>query len=411
MPTRIRGAVRALLLFAAAALAVAHARAQPLDPGYLVEMPSVERVLAEIDGRDERATAVRRVAAFSHLRKIVESLAGGRLYANQLTSDEKRIIADYNAARFAITNPIQAALTQENRPSWFSAVDTLELSDDYRNELLDLFFSERWAKEYLEVTSTARQNLRRSIDSRQGIGASSIAFELAPAVRNRLRLEFAIAALLVALALWRETRPFGPDRGNPLLLRAGLRRYTLSTVTGAPVNYSEETRRFREGRRSAHSYDVTETTDTTVSFTIQDHAGGSVQFVDERLSWLGARNAKKMSAVLATRMGKRRGVCVTILNHDDNTGYDFEPALRRILKPWLWPVLPALWLVWTWLRMSSYSERENALFAVMFLSSGALLWLFYLWRNRTARKRIERFQRTMGAPLRERLFAQVARAR
>jgi hypothetical protein len=72
----------------------AHAHAQPLNPGYLVELPSAQRVVAEIEGRNERDTAIRRVAALSQLRKIVESLAGGRLYADQLTSDEKRIIAE-----------------------------------------------------------------------------------------------------------------------------------------------------------------------------------------------------------------------------------------------------------------------------------------------------------------------------
>jgi hypothetical protein len=396
-----------LTVLAFAALGGAHARAQPLDPGYLIEMPSVERVVAEIEVRNERDTAIRRVTAFSQLRKIVEGLAGSRLYANRLTSDEKRIIADYNAARAAIAGPIEAALTQENRPDWFGDVATLELSNEYRDELLRNFFSEQWASDYLGVTFGARQNLRRSIDAREGIGASSIAFELAADVQNRLRLELVIATLLLAFAIWRETRPFGPDRSHPLMLRAGWRRYALSTITGAVTNYSEETRRFRTGSRTNSSYEVTETTDTTVSFSIEGDDGGSVRVQDQRLTWLGAKSARKMSAVLATRPGKRRGVCVTILNHDTNSGHDFEPALRRILKPWLWPALPALWLVWTWLRMSPYSERENTLFAIMFLSGGLLLFLFYLWRNRVARNRIERFQTTMGAPLRERLIAQV----
>jgi hypothetical protein len=344
------------------------------------------------------------VAALSQLRRIVESLAGSRFFGNQLTPDEKRIIADYNTARAAIARPIEAGLTQGDRPKWFGDVTVLELSDDYRDELLGKFFSERWASDYLEVTFNARQNLRRSIDARQGSGASSIAFELSPAVRNRLQLEFAVAALLLVFAIWRERQTFGPDPGNPLLLRAGWRRYALSTITGAVVNYSEETRRFRK----VTDRDVLETTDTTVSFLLQGDDGGSVKIEDQRITSLGAKDARKMSAILAIRVGKKFGPCVVLLNHDNNSGHTFEHALGRILNPWLWPVLPALWLLWTWLRMSPYSERANMLFAIMFVGGGLLLLLFYLWRNSVAGKRIARFHATLGEPLRERLIAEVA---
>lgn len=394
-----------LALLAFAALGGAQARAQRLEPGYLVEMPSAERVVAEITGRNERDTALRRVTALSQLRRIVESLAGNRLFGNQLTPDEKRIIADYNTARAAIAGPIEAALTQGDRPKWFGDVAVLEASDEYRDELLGTFFSERWASDYLGVTFRARQNLRRSVDAREGNGASSIAFELAPAVRNRLRLEFAVAALLLAFAIWRERQTFGPDPGNPLLWRAGWRRYALLTITGGAINYSEETRRFRK----VTDRDVLETTDTTVSFLLQGDDGGSVKIEDQRITSLGAKNARKMSAVLATSVGKKFGPCIVLLNHDNNSSHTFERALGRILNPWLWPVLPALWLLWTGLRMSSYSERPNTLFAIMFVGGGLLLFLFWRWRESVAGNRIVRFETTMLAPLKERLIAEVAR--
>jgi hypothetical protein len=73
-----------VLLFAAAA----GVRAQ-VPPG---AMPSPDRVAKEITGSDAMDTAARQMGAFWQLQKIVETMAGSRLFRNQLTPEEQRLI-------------------------------------------------------------------------------------------------------------------------------------------------------------------------------------------------------------------------------------------------------------------------------------------------------------------------------
>lgn len=89
----------AVLLHAAGPLA-AHARpalaatnaSRPMNPAYLREMPSVQRVRAEIRGKNRMDTAARQMGAFWQLQKIIETLAGPRFYRTR-TPDEARLIA------------------------------------------------------------------------------------------------------------------------------------------------------------------------------------------------------------------------------------------------------------------------------------------------------------------------------
>src|SRR5688572_25460166 len=88
---------KALITLAAAAvlLQTAGARAQATNPPYLSQMPSMERVTAEIKGADAMDTAARRMGAFWQLMQIIQELAGQRLWRNQLTPDEGRLLGQY----------------------------------------------------------------------------------------------------------------------------------------------------------------------------------------------------------------------------------------------------------------------------------------------------------------------------
>lgn len=68
------------------------------NPPYLAEMPSVERVMREVQGTDPEDSLSRQMGAYAQLKKMVEDAAGPRRYRNQLTPDEARLIAVYDAA-------------------------------------------------------------------------------------------------------------------------------------------------------------------------------------------------------------------------------------------------------------------------------------------------------------------------
>ena len=57
-------------------------RAQATNPSYLSQMPSVERVKAEIKGSDPVDTSARQIGAFQRLQDIINTLAGPRFQSN-----------------------------------------------------------------------------------------------------------------------------------------------------------------------------------------------------------------------------------------------------------------------------------------------------------------------------------------
>ena len=61
--------------------------AQGNPPAYLAEMPSVERVMQAMQTSDPDETAARQMAAFTHLKNMIEKLAGPRFPKNQLTPE------------------------------------------------------------------------------------------------------------------------------------------------------------------------------------------------------------------------------------------------------------------------------------------------------------------------------------
>jgi len=70
----------------------------PLNPPYLKELPSVDRVTKEIQGSDPKDTKLKQYGAFRQLRQIVQDSTGDRWFQNKLTPDETRIYGQYDVA-------------------------------------------------------------------------------------------------------------------------------------------------------------------------------------------------------------------------------------------------------------------------------------------------------------------------
>ena len=73
----------------------------PLNPPYLSEMPSVEKVMQAMKTNDPRETALRQMGAFYQLTEIIATLSGPREIRGYLP-DEERIVQEYRVAAYNV---------------------------------------------------------------------------------------------------------------------------------------------------------------------------------------------------------------------------------------------------------------------------------------------------------------------
>lgn len=108
-------------------------------PAYLNEMPSVARVLSEVQGTNALDTAARQLGVFDKLMDIMETFEGNRTFLNQQTPAETQLRQSYFMAELQIEGSANQLL--RNKKS--SATGTNSPSAKFTNE--------RWA--YSEDTA------------------------------------------------------------------------------------------------------------------------------------------------------------------------------------------------------------------------------------------------------------------
>jgi hypothetical protein len=134
-----------------ALLAIFQARtllAQALNPAYLSEMPSVERVMKEMQASDPAETAARQMGAFWQLKQMIEDMAGPRFYKPGLTPDEARMRQAYYTAYWQIS---------QSKPEYkaFPAMRGYDVSVEFRNDMFKRLFPPAFAAEYAKATAQA----------------------------------------------------------------------------------------------------------------------------------------------------------------------------------------------------------------------------------------------------------------
>jgi tetratricopeptide (TPR) repeat protein len=139
------------------------ARAQATNPPYLSQIPSVERVRAEIKGTDAMDTAARQMGAFWQLQEIIKTLSGLRWTRGQLTPDEGRLIGQYRLGYGTAEQPyahIPKSPSHPDKERWFKAHTFYENDPGFRGELLDKFFTEEFRAAYYRATGRPRSSSR-----------------------------------------------------------------------------------------------------------------------------------------------------------------------------------------------------------------------------------------------------------
>lgn len=99
---------------------------QVTNPSYLSEMPSVERVMREMEVDDPRQTPLRQLAALHQLTEIIKAMAGPREFRG-LTSDESRQIQAYNDAYNRLAQQADSAF-----PGPYGKWKRFSLNEPYR---------------------------------------------------------------------------------------------------------------------------------------------------------------------------------------------------------------------------------------------------------------------------------------
>src|SRR5229473_1203599 len=155
-------------ILAAALLCIlcAGAFAQPPGPNYTADMPSVDRVKAEIKGSDPTDTLARQFAVFTHLSTYIQRIKYNRTIDGPYTPEELRVMGAYDLARYQITQDY----TKSHTPAEVEAFGHLEGHYEF-----DTAFKQDWNKRLMGPQSKAAyQRTESELGARQAAHVDSI---------------------------------------------------------------------------------------------------------------------------------------------------------------------------------------------------------------------------------------------
>ena len=131
------------------------------SPGYVSEMPTVDRVSSDMQGADIFETTARRDGAFHQLEEMMEVMSNGRIpfggRVGEATAEELRLYQSYRLAAVKAQGDAEAKFDDkanaglgENSPraKWFHSETVYETGDEFRDQLLTRYFSAAWQARY-----------------------------------------------------------------------------------------------------------------------------------------------------------------------------------------------------------------------------------------------------------------------
>jgi hypothetical protein len=308
---------------------------------YLDEMPTPQRVAREIQGASDVETALRQAAAF-------DALMDAMLLLGHPDGDRSGPLPPEQATRFRAYYEMKATTLARAKLSNAQLLDW-EVSGSgraFQREVIQKYLSpgtlkaaQSAAKAYASYKIELRPAPRTAV-------ARGSAFDVLRVREVRIALQLSVACfgLLLLLGVYGEFKRVGLSPGEPASLQAGFRRYAVHSVTGMVRSPSQALESVTTLSGTAASYATSTETHVHSQFFIE-HPGGEVgvQLVDVRLP---LREGHRLSAVWAIRNGKARGPYIIFRNHTTNERIYIESALRRILRPRVWPLPVLVALVW-----------------------------------------------------------------
>ena len=122
---------RIILLAALLCLLCSNARAQAPSSHYTVDLPSVERVKAEIKGSDPTDTLARQCAVFTYLYTYVDRIKLNRSYRGPYTPGETRVMTAYRLAAYQISQDYAKSHTPDEAKAFERLHGQYEMNSDF----------------------------------------------------------------------------------------------------------------------------------------------------------------------------------------------------------------------------------------------------------------------------------------
>lgn len=366
------------------------------SPDYLTEFPSPERVLAEIKGRDDRDTKAKQVGALRQLWHMVASLAPGRAE----TPEETQLRQAYNVASGQIDRPMMATFSEADterlgfkspRAQWVALCSMYESDEALREELLARFFSPAFRTRFAQLIADGHRVQKHSADELGQTGAGEapqwlmdLPWYKGPA--------YVLATVTAVFALWllggvmSELQGVRLVAGNPRELRAGRRRFDITSVTGIvvkqtkatlyttrttrwidPQNNNRETESSVTLRNVIHQFELAQPDGTSPLIALKHH--------DAEMA-TGAWG----SVIDVVRRGKEYGDSLVYVDHDRHLRTYDHTGLRKLFRPRYTLLVSAIVLL---MCLGLYSRAitdypvNRANFPTLFDFSGSIAQDFY----------------------------------
>lgn len=341
---------------------------QAQDAAYLREMPTADRVVADISGADPMDTRARQVAALSRLFDVVKDMAGSRYSTGPFpTAGEKRVRDDYLAAITRLrsaglaTFPQGATGLDSPRARWMASIEAYQRDPEFQQELFGRYLApatqarlgaavgERTARSAAGAASITR-------GLRELSGVRETRWEQQTPEERQSAIAFGVLMLaLLAFGVVRECLPFAVVDGRPPAIRTGLRRRRLASATGIVADHTwrDDTRLDVEERQMPDGTvkrTVTSTTRRTEEFDLVGEGGTRHHVTAEY--YVGARETpyygpagSPLTAVWRHGRWRKTTPYLTFFQPDPPVAIR-DPAsaarLQRLLSPYRWTLLPAM---------------------------------------------------------------------
>src|SRR5260370_24242754 len=157
---------RVILFAALLCLTCSSVLAQTASPDYTSDLPSVERVKAEIKGSDPTDTLARQVAVFTYLQSYVERIKYNPTVDGPYTPGEQRVRSAYSLAAYQMSQDYAKSHT----PAEATAFERLHGQDEMNSD-----FYKDWSQLLIGPQSAAAYHgAERELGARQQAHVDSI---------------------------------------------------------------------------------------------------------------------------------------------------------------------------------------------------------------------------------------------
>lgn len=138
--------------------------AQGTDPGYLVEMPSADKVKSVIKGKDPDDTMARQVAVFTYLPEIIQNTRDPKrpIRAGN-TPDEVKILNAYRLTAYQITQDYAKSHTPDQVKQFQGLHGRYEMDEQFYNEWFNALFSPEFRDAYHKGVAAMMQRYQAHV--------------------------------------------------------------------------------------------------------------------------------------------------------------------------------------------------------------------------------------------------------